>query len=72
MTGRGGWPMTVFLTPDLEAVLRRDLLPAGGLAHGHARVPPRHPEHVDTLWKTRREEVIKSWHQMAENIRQAA
>ena len=29
MTGSGGWPMTMFLTPDLRAVLRRHLLPAG-------------------------------------------
>ena len=28
MTGHGGWPMTVFLTPDGHAVLRRHLLPA--------------------------------------------
>ena len=27
MTGRGGWPMTVFLTPDGRAVLRRHVLP---------------------------------------------
>ena len=32
MTGRGGWPMTVFLTPDGRAVLRRHLLPQGGPA----------------------------------------
>ena len=30
----GGWPLTVFLTPDAQALLRRDLLPA--------RRPPRH------------------------------
>ena len=28
MTGRGGWPMTVFLTPDGRPVLRRHVLPA--------------------------------------------
>ena len=28
LTGHGGWPMTVFLTPDGRAVLRRHLLPA--------------------------------------------
>ena len=28
MTGQGGWPMTVFLTPDREPVLLRHLLPA--------------------------------------------
>ena len=31
MTGRGGWPMTVFLTPDGRAVLRRHLLPEAEL-----------------------------------------
>jgi uncharacterized protein len=29
MTGRGGWPMTVFLTPGVRAFLRRHVLPAG-------------------------------------------
>ena len=33
MTGRGGWPMTVFMTPERRAVLRRHLLP-------EADVPP--------------------------------
>ena len=32
MTGQGGWPMTVFLTPDGRAVLRRHVLPAGAAA----------------------------------------
>ena len=27
MSGQGGWPMSVFLTPDGAAVLRRHLLP---------------------------------------------
>ncbi len=26
MTGHGGWPMSVFLTPELRAVLRRHVL----------------------------------------------
>ena len=29
-TGSGGWPMSVFCTPDGRPVLRRDLLPPGG------------------------------------------
>ena len=29
MTGSGGWPLNVFLTPELQAVLRRNLLAAG-------------------------------------------
>ena len=28
MTGQGGWPMSVFLTPDLQPFYRRHLLPA--------------------------------------------
>ena len=39
-TGAGGWPMSVWLTPDLEAVLRRDVFPAG-FAVGKARVRRR-------------------------------
>jgi uncharacterized protein YyaL (SSP411 family) len=30
MTGRGGWPLTVFLTPRRKAFLRRDLFPTRG------------------------------------------
>ena len=32
LTGHGGWPMTVFLTPDGRAVLRRHVLPARAAA----------------------------------------
>ena len=42
MTGSGGWPMTVFMTPDGRAVLLRHLLPAG--APGRAPVVPRDHE----------------------------
>ena len=38
LAGQGGWPMTVFLTPDGAAVLRGHLLPAHG-ARGPARLP---------------------------------
>ena len=43
MTGHGGWPMSVFLTPDLRAVLRRHVLPADRLARD-ARLPARPAE----------------------------
>ena len=32
LTGQGGWPMTVFLTPGRRAVLRRHVFPAGAAA----------------------------------------
>ena len=39
LTGSGGWPMTVFLTPGRAPLLRRHLLSAGGPPQ-HARLPP--------------------------------
>ena len=48
MTGRGGWPMTVFLTPGRRAVLRRHLLPAGGPPR-HARLPAAAAAHRGRL-----------------------
>ena len=39
LTGSGGWPMTVFLTPGLQALLRRHLLPARRPPQ-YARLPP--------------------------------
>ena len=39
MGGRGGWPMSVFLTPDVAALLRRHLL-AAHRARRHARFRP--------------------------------
>ena len=39
LTGQGGWPMTVFLTPDGRAVLRRHVLPARAAARA-AELPP--------------------------------
>ena len=39
MTGSGGWPLNVFLTPEQVPVLRRHLLPARA-AHGHAGLAP--------------------------------
>ena len=38
LTGSGGWPMTVFLTPDCKPFLRRDLFPSRRPSE-HARVP---------------------------------
>ena len=39
LTGHGGWPMTVFLTPGRRAVLRRHVLPARAAARA-AELPP--------------------------------
>ena len=40
MTGHGGWPMTVFLTPDGEPFYGGTYFPPTD-RHGHAELPPR-------------------------------
>ncbi|MEM3156153.1 MAG: thioredoxin domain-containing protein, partial [Nitrososphaerota archaeon] len=58
MTGQGGWPLTVFLTPDLKPFFGGTYFPP----------EPRHnlPSFKDVLlavkeaWEKRREEVLKS------------
>ena len=50
MTGQGGWPMSVFLTPDRQALLRRHLLPADAAAR-HAVRSARCCEAIDEAWR---------------------
>jgi uncharacterized protein YyaL (SSP411 family) len=69
MTGHGGWPMTVFLTPD------------GAPFYGGTYFPPadRHglpgfPRLLDALadaWRNRRSEVLRSTEQITEHLGQA-
>jgi uncharacterized protein YyaL (SSP411 family) len=58
MTGNGGWPLTVFLTPDLKPFFGGTYFPPEpkyGMP-GFKQVL----EFVSKLWKEKREEVIKS------------
>jgi uncharacterized protein len=58
MTGSGGWPMNMFLTPDLKPF------------YGATYIPPKEKygragfediiEQISNLWKTKRQEIIKS------------
>jgi uncharacterized protein YyaL (SSP411 family) len=70
LTGHGGWPMTMFLTP------------AGEPFHGGTYFPPQ-PRHglpsfqevllaVSDAWLARREDVGKSAAELAEHVRSAA
>jgi uncharacterized protein len=56
MTGRGGWPMTVWLTPG-RALLRRHLLPERA-RHGHAHLRPV-IEAITDAWENRRHEITE-------------
>jgi len=70
MTGQGGWPLSVFLTPDLKPF------------YGGTYFPPEdrwgHPGFKSLLrsiagaWETRREEVLKSGQAMAETLQAQA
>ena len=57
MTGHGGWPLNVFLTPDQAAVLRRHLLAAGAAATG-CRASARCSRRSPTSGSERREEAV--------------
>ena len=70
MTGSGGWPMTVFLTP------------AGEPFYGGTYYPPE-PRHglpsfrqvlvaIDEAWRTRREELDRAAAQLVESVRRSA
>ena len=57
-TGSGGWPMSVWLTPELQAVLRRHVLPAG-VAVGAAWVR-RPAREIARVWIDDRAKVDES------------
>jgi len=50
MTGRGGWPMSVFLTPDLQPFFGATYIPQERFLALLAQ--------IDDLWRTRRDEVV--------------
>src|SRR5580765_7995868 len=69
MTGQGGWPMTVFLTPD------------GTPFYGGTYYPPDDRPNMPSFtrvlvsiadaWRTRRDEVLHSGQQMRDHLQQA-
>ena len=74
-TGHGGWPMSVFITPDLEPVFGGTYWPGPGSAavqHG------AHPgflgilERVRNLWETQRERCIESARSVSEQLKEFA
>ena len=67
MTGQGGWPLSVFLTPDLEPFFGGTYFPPEdrwGRA-GFLTVLRR----VDEAWRERREQVVRSAAELAGHLR---
>jgi uncharacterized protein YyaL (SSP411 family) len=57
MTGRGGWPMTVFLTPDGEPFFAGTYFPSVD-RHGMPGFP-RVLTAIDDAWRNRREDLVE-------------
>src|SRR5262245_44357419 len=67
MTGHGGWPMSVFLTPDLEPFFGGTYFPPTD-ARGMAGFP-RVLLSVHRAWEERRDEIRRSAAEMTEQLR---
>ena len=68
MTGSGGWPMTVFLTPDGTPFYGGTYFPPTD----RANMPgfPRLLQAIADAWKNRRQEVVHSGRQLREQLQQ--
>ncbi len=70
MTGQGGWPMTVFLTPDLEPFYAGTYFPP---QDGHGRPGfPRLLEGIQRAWRDERDKILDSAAKITEQLRDAA
>lgn len=67
MTDHGGWPMSVFLTPDLEPFFGGTYFPPSD-SRGMAGFP-RVLESVHRAWEERREDIMTSAGEMTERLR---
>ena len=67
MTGGGGWPMSVFLTPDLQPFFGGTYFPPDD-RHGLPAFP-RVLEAVAEAFRERRDEVVAQGKQLAEHLR---
>jgi hypothetical protein len=70
MTGQGGWPMSVFLTPDLKPFFGGTYFPP---ADGYGRVGfPRLLAAIDEAWKNRRADVQEQANNLLDVLRRMA
>ncbi len=70
LTGQGGWPLSVFLTPDLQPFLGGTYYPP---ENRHGRIGfPALLQGVQRAWTESRSEVDRSARQLTEQLRQIA
>ncbi len=70
LTGQGGWPMTVFLTPDKEPFFAGTYFPPDD-AHGRPGFP-RLLQTISATWNERREDLVNSARSISEQLAEAA
>ncbi len=69
LTGRGGWPLTVFLTPDKKPFFAATYIPKHSRfgQPGLFEICPQ----VKSMWKTNRNKILESSEKISENIGRA-
>ena len=70
LTGQGGWPMTVFLTPDRKPFFAGTYFPPAD-AHGRPGFP-RLLETINATWNERREDIVNSAESISDQLAEAA
>lgn len=70
MTGRGGWPMTVFLTPDKKPFFAGTYFPRDSRSGQPGFMDLL--KTISTAWDTQRDKVVASGNQIAEAIQSIA
>ena len=70
MTGSGGWPMSVFLTPELEPFFGGTYFPPVS-SYGRQSFPDV-LKHVDSIWKNQRDKAVEFGSNLAQRIASAS
>jgi uncharacterized protein len=68
LTGSGGWPLTIFMTPEKKPFFAGTYIPKHG-RFGRVGMMELIPQ-VGFLWKTRREDLFRSADQIVEKLRE--
>jgi len=75
MTGGGGWPMSVFLTPDLKPFFGATYIPPYGRQLSDGRQSTGFNEltdRINLIWKNQQQQVIQQANKVTEHIKQTS
>jgi uncharacterized protein YyaL (SSP411 family) len=66
MSGQGGWPLTIFMTPEMKPFFSATYVPKTS-RHGHLGMIDLIPR-IQDVWKNRREEVVRTAEGVTEGL----